>query len=168
MNTTHRAKQQRLAQLRLHELLHYEPSTGVFTWLVRRGRAKAGTAGSKHAEGYIEIGVDGYGYLAHRLAWLYMTASWPAHDVDHINGVRSDNRFSKLRDVVRQVNLQNMQGPKPSNKTGVLGVVKKRGLFVASIRSKGKRLFLGSFHTAEAAGSAYLLAKRSLHEGCTI
>lgn len=158
---------------RLRELLHYDPETGVFTWLVHRQRHRAGdVAGSKHSMGYIEMGVCGASYLAHRLAWLYMTGSWPAGDVDHKNGQRSDNRFDNLRDVTKSVNLQNRQGATANNKSGLLGVSKsiaKCGRWFARIQdSTGKQKGLGSFGTPEEAHAAYLDAKRSMHEGCTI
>lgn len=158
---------------RLRELLHYNPETGVFTWLVHRQRHRAGdVAGSKHSMGYIEMGVCGSSYLAHRLAWLYMTGAWPAGDVDHKNGQRSDNRFDNLRDVSKSVNLQNRQSAPSNSLSGLLGVSRsaaRKERWTARIQGlNGRPIHLGSFDTPQEAHHAYLEMKRSMHEGCTI
>lgn len=161
-----------LTAARLRELLHYDPETGIFTWLVHRQRHRAGNvAGSPHSAGYVEIGVDGESYLAHRLAWLYVHGAWPAGDVDHRNGVRRDNRIVNLRDVSKVVNLQNRQGAASNNRARLLGVSRsaaKRPSWFARILVDGRQKHLGSFGTPEAAHAAYLAAKRQLHEGCTL
>ena len=62
----------RLTQKRLKELFHYNPTTGIFTWLVNKGNARIGyKAGTKKKDGYIQIRIDRKNFLAHRLAWLY-------------------------------------------------------------------------------------------------
>ena len=88
-----------LTAARLRELLQYDPETGVFTRLVKTSNGiKVGdVAGTADARGYILIRVDGWLHLAHRLAWLHMTCEWPKGMIDHINGVRDDNRWSNLR-----------------------------------------------------------------------
>lgn len=163
---------QTLTAGRLRELLHYDPATGVFTWLVHRQRHRAGTvAGSPHSAGYIEIGVCGRSYLAHRLAWLYVHGEWPARDVDHRNGIKTDNRIDNLRDVTKVVNLQNRRGAAAGNVSGLLGVSKsaaKCGRWFARLQVNGRQKSLGSFDSPEAAHAAYLTAKRQLHEGCTL
>jgi len=156
---------------RLRELLHYDPETGVFTWLVdRRPTIKAGdVAGCKNGIGYIVIKIDAVLYAAHRLAWLMMEQSWPTRNIDHINGIRNDNRWGNLRDAAQRINIQNRRSANANNKLGVLGVYKSRRgeQFEASIYS-GRKIILGLFDTPEEAHQAYLEAKRKLHEGCTI
>lgn len=96
------------AQLR--EVLNYDPETGVFTWRLSTGqRSKPGRiAGSLDHQGYTRIGVlDSY-YSAHRLAWLYMAGEWPAL-IDHLDGNRSNNRFSNLRVVNQKTNSENQR-----------------------------------------------------------
>jgi len=101
-----------LTQARLKELLHYDPKTGEFTWLVDRtnGR-KAGDAAGSLREGYRTIGVDGTQYYSHRLAVLYMTGAWPdaGLHVDHINREKHDNRWENLRVVSRSKNMRNRE-----------------------------------------------------------
>jgi len=64
--------------------------------------------GWKNPRGYLDVKSKGLGRVKlHRLAWLLQTGSWPSNEIDHINGVRDDNRWSNLRDVSRAVNMQN-------------------------------------------------------------
>ena len=161
---------------RLKEVLRYDPDAGIFTWRIdiRGGRnkafvkARAGTiAGFKGGCGYWVISVDGWRTGAHRMAWFYMTGKWP-HEIDHLNGNRSDNKWLNLREVVRRVNAQNLKHSHVDSETGFLGVERKRNKFAARIMVDGKRIHIGVFETAKLAHAAYVKAKRELHEGCTI
>ena len=158
-----------LAQTRLQDVLHYDPDNGVFTWRVRKGRIAAGSvAGVIDNLGYVRICVDQKDYRAHRLAHLWMTGEWPEADMDHIDGVRANNRWKNLRSVTRSVNLQNRHNPIPASVTGFLGVSLNHGKFRARIKLNGKQIGLGNFGTPEEAHAAYLAAKRVIHAGCTI
>jgi hypothetical protein len=151
-------------------MLRYDPDTGSFTWLAcAAAQVKPGAkAGRLNSQGYTEISISSRKYQAHRLAWLYMTGAWPEHTIDHINGVRSDNRIQNLRDVTRAVNLQNQRRAAVTNKAGLLGVREFKNRWRAQITVNGTQRDLGYFDTAQLAHDAYLQAKRQLHEGCTI
>lgn len=153
-----------IKQDRLKELIHYEPSTGVFTWLGDRGgRSFRGkVAGSEKDNGYREITVDGFQYLAHRLAWLYVNGTWPSNDIDHINGDKSDNRIDNLRDVFPYVNLHNTSASSKNNATKLTGVAFARNKYRAEIRFKNKRHYIGVFDSPEAASKAYQDFKQML------
>jgi hypothetical protein len=99
-----------------------------------------------------------------------MTGAWPVLDVDHIDGVGSNNAWANLRDVPTATNIQNRRSANSNNTTGHLGVSldKRRDLFRASIDVDGKQRFLGYFASVGEAHSAYLTAKRAHHAGCTI
>nr|WP_274383193.1 HNH endonuclease [Cupriavidus gilardii] len=127
-------------------------------------------AGSPDKGGYLQIFFAGKNHKAHRLAWLYMTGSWPSSNIDHINGVPWDNRWANLRDTPQSVNAQNLRRPRRDNKTGFLGVSpdRRRGGFIAQISANGRCRYLGRFPTPELAHQAYVQAKRQLHAGCTI
>jgi len=112
--------------------------------------------------------IDQANYLAHRLAWLYVTGHWPLVHVDHIDGNRKNNAFSNLREADRKTNAQNMRMAHRDNKTGLLGVTAHRKTFVANILVDGCQLRIGRFATAEEAHAAYLNAKRAMHKGCTL
>jgi hypothetical protein len=156
---------------RLRELLSYNQETGVFTWRVSRGGVSAGAqANSKDHRGYMRVRIAGVDYATHRLAWLYVTGSWPDHEIDHINKIKTDNRFANLRDVTATINMQNQIAAMTHGKSGFLGVTwhKNGQRWQAQIKVSGKNIHLGLFSTAEDAHGAYLSAKRALHEGCTI
>lgn len=98
-----------------------------------------------------------------------MTSSLPRNHVDHINGIRSDNRWCNLREATRQENMCNQKVPHINNKSGYLGVyIDRTNKFVAQIAKNNKKLYLGRFNTAEEAHQVYLQAKRKHHEYCTI
>jgi HNH endonuclease len=154
---------------KLRSLLHYAPKTGVFTWRKNRGggACKGDTAGGIDSRGYVQLRVNGSNkILAHRLAWFYMTGAWPKHHIDHIDGVRTNNAFSNLRDVPRAINNQNRSIASRSSRTGVLGVWPQGNRFVAAISIKGVQKYLGCFATVGDAEQAYKTAKKSLHPGC--
>lgn len=164
-----------ITQSKLQELFFYDPSTGVFTRRVTTsGRSKAGADVScKTAAGYVEAMIAGKVVLMHRMAFLYMTGALPVGQVDHINGVRHDNRWCNLRAVEQSTNMQNLKKATVSNtSTGLLGSFKsgqsKTNPYKAMIRIGGKNTHLGRFPTAEAAHDAYVAAKRIHHPGCTL
>lgn len=155
---------------KLREVFSYDAETGILTWRDRVGNVAAGSvAGRITNKGYIQIGVCGKRYMAHRLAWAYVHGYWPNGDIDHIDGDRLNNRIANLRDVSRAVNSQNERRARSSNKScGLLGVSASLSKWRALIRVDGKKLYIGTFDTPKAAHEAYLSAKRELHEGCTI
>lgn len=158
---------------RLLAVLHYNPNTGIFIRRISLGnKALVGSvAGSVHRSGYVRLMVDGTLYLAHRLAWFYMTGQWPRELIDHINMDRADNRWANLRDASAQVNQQNKSLARVGTASGLLGVWRAGGRskkWTTSITANGVRKYLGKFATPELAHAAYIAAKRALHEGCTI
>ena len=162
---------QELTQARLKELVHYDPDTGVFTWRITQGRCKAGAvAGTRSTGDYWTIRVDRHRYSAHRLAFLYMAGKWPDDVVDHVNGMRNDNRWSNLREATRAENMQNMRRARVDNRVGLLGAAwdKHANKWLARIKLNGKQRHIGYFATAEAAHAAYLTAKAELHPFSTL
>lgn len=160
-----------LTQERLKEVLDYDPGTGLFRWRSYRcGRALAGAVcGTDNGKGYLTIHIDLVHYKAHRLAWLYVHGVWPEDRIDHINGIKGDNRLANLREANKFTNSQNQRRAQSHNKCGYLGVHQRdNGRFRASIRVNSKLLSLGTFDTPEHAHKAYVEAKRRLHEGCTL
>ena len=134
-----------LTQKELKELLHYNPDTGVFTWLVSRGRNKAGNVAGhvSKTSGYVEIRLCKKLFKAHRLAWLYMTGEWP-EITDHINLVKDDNRWVNLREATPRQNLYNKGSLKgSSSKHKGVSWDKWKKKWVVRARSPAKHLHLG-------------------------
>lgn len=161
-----------ITQERLKYLFRYDPDTGDFLRLITTSHnAKEGTIAGCNSRGYLVFSIDGSLNFAHRMAWLYMTGELPSNHIDHINGVKSDNRFSNLRDVTNAINTQNARTARPCNaSTKLLGatVDKRRGTFRSQIKINGKNIFLGDHSTAEKAHAAYIEAKRKIHKGNTL
>lgn len=131
----------------LKSIVNYDAETGAFSWVKRRGSARAGEiAGTPQNKGYIHILINRKPYLAHRLAWLYAFGKWPNDQIDHINGRKSDNRISNLREVCQQDNSRNRKKSK-NNVTGVTGVYfhKKLKKFGSQIKVNYRHIHLGYF-----------------------
>ena len=154
--------------------IKYDPYTGKFTWLILRGRdvsalnIDAGCDGRKH--GYARITFGQKGFLAHRLAWLYVTGQWPSKDIDHIDGNRSNNKWLNLREASQQQNSQNLRKARSNSKSQLLGAhySKCNKNWAAQIRFNGKIHHIGSFSTPEDAHAAYIEKKRQVHGFCSI
>jgi hypothetical protein len=152
----------------LKEWLHYDPVTGIFTWRKNRRSCKVSgsPAGSALNAGHITIKFAQKPYLAHRLAWIYMTGQPPPDMIDHINGDPSDNRWCNLRTCTHAENMRNRK-MHANNECGFKGVWKRRSRtrspYVAQIRVNGKKIQIGTFASAELAHEAYLEAASRLH-----
>jgi hypothetical protein len=156
---------------KLMSALRYDQQTGLFERIISIGGKAAGTiAGTPTADGYIKIRYGGKRYFAHRLAWFYVYGEFPKHDIDHINGIRSDNRISNLRDVSNIVNSQNRKKPRSGKAAGNIGVDWKANAkkWRARIVCEGKPIHIGYFSSHEAAYDAYCQKKRLLHKGSTL
>ena len=135
-----------LTQEKLKQLLHYNPDTGVFSWLVSRGNVvKAGDIAGWINKGYRMIKINGKNYSSHRLAWLYITGAFPEDQIDHVKHNKTDNRFTKLREATNQENSKNCSKSK-NNVSGVTGVSwnKRDKTWSAMIGVNKKTTYLGS------------------------
>jgi len=159
----------KLSQEFLKSILHYNEDTGVFTWIERRYGTRRGghRAGSLHYHGYRHIMVNGSHYHEHRLAYLYMTGALPLDEIDHINGIRDDNRWGNLRAVSKSENNKNKKHHS-NNTSGVMGVYwhKRTEKWMAYISVDRRRIHLGLhanlFDAASARKSAE--ARYGFHE----
>jgi len=148
----------------LMRLLDYDPATGVFTNRTKRANCTqvGAVAGAINSKGYRVIKIGQKAYKAHRLALFYMTGSWPPDQVDHINGVKDDNRYCNLRPADQYLNQQNKHGPVAGSASGLLGAHRggwKGRRWVSEIRRNNVREYLGIFDTPEEAHRAYMRAK---------
>ena len=148
-----------LTHERLLSLLHYDPETGIWTWLSNRGGTarKGSRAGAIDTYGYRQIKVDCVGYLSARLAWFYVKGEWPAVEIDHENRVRADDRWSNLREATRLENMAN--AVMPVGTVGLFGVtpLKRAGGVIRYVAQyKGH---IGVYETPELAHAAAVAAR---------
>ena len=155
-----------LTQEILKQNFKYEPETGNFFWAKpSKNRNLIDPIKSRDKDGYFVVcfTINGIqkNYKVHRLIWIYVYGQ-VIHQIDHVNGVRNDNRLCNLREVTAQQNGMNKaKRESKNNLTGVyLTANKKR--WVAQIAFKNKRHHLGCFDTPEEASFAYQKARTEL------
>lgn len=157
------------------KLVDYNEETGKLTWLTRVGNRPqdkifnsqfAGKeCGYLCSQGYIKISIwmksRRFVIASHRLAWLLFHNRLPCGEIDHINGVRNDNRLLNLRDVSASINHRNSKMRK-DNTSGVTGVswYKPSQKWVSHASSNGKQKTIGYFDTLEEASEAVRLFRR--------
>lgn len=169
----------------VRQLLDYDSATGIFRWRVRplhmfKDARSCGAWNGRYANkraggisnGYASVRIHDRAYFLHRVAWLLSTGQWPLGEIDHINGLKTDNRIANLRDVPGSVNHENVRKRPAGGSNLPLGVHFLRRKVVrrysASLRIAGRATHLGYFSTPEEAHAAYVRAKRVHHVGCTI
>lgn len=153
----------------LHKRLRYEPETGKLFWrdceeMPKGWRTRwAGNEAftSDNGQGYRQGAIGGVHFEAHRVIWSIHYGEWPSDQIDHINGVRADNRISNLRVVTAQENRRNAS-MRRDNTSGVCGVCwhKNKKKWMAKIKIDGCDKYLGLFTTIEAAAAARAEASR--------
>ena len=157
------------AELRSDNVLDYvtyNQDTGIFSW---KGRASlsvpiGGVVGSKTKSGYVEARIGGRRYLLHRLAWFVVHGEWPNGEIDHINGIRDDNRIDNLR-VATFCNNQQNKGVRVDNTSGVKGVCwdKWSKSWKARVSSNGVLVYEGRFKNIDDANAAVERARIEHH-----
>ena len=122
--------------------------------------------GTLNQNGYLNINIRGKTVRVHRLIYFHVYGEIKSgYEVDHINGVRTDNRIINLRLVTKRQNQENRIFCSKNNKLGIKGVLycKKLDKFKASLTSNRKKFHLGYFETIEEAAKAYQLAAHNYH-----
>lgn len=105
--------------------------------------------------------VDGKTYKAHRLAWLYVHGVWPTYGINHINTIKTDNRISNLEDISHRDNCSKKRRHLEGHLVGIY-FCKRLQKWIAEIRIKRKKRYLGSFPTKELAYDAYQAALKTI------
>lgn len=158
----------------LRELLTCDPETGKLTWNERARRHF--TMNCAHAlwnvkyagksalcftnkKGYDEGSVFSFKFQAHRVVWAVHYGAWPIHGIDHINGIKNDNRIANLRDVDQQANVRN-SAMQANNRSGHRGVNFIANRWRANIGVRGRTISLGGFLLKEEAIAARKAAEK--------
>lgn len=153
------------SQAELRQLFNYCELTGVFRYAEKTCRkVVVGKVAGALKNGYVRIYINRIGYLAHRLAWVYSHGREPSDCLDHINGNRSDNRITNLREASIAENNQN-RVPFKKNSSGHQGVNwdASSSKWRAKVYLKGKCIDLGHFSDKEDAAKAYRDEKQRIH-----
>lgn len=160
-------RQMALTAERLHELFHYDPITGFFTWKRRldipnyinkrfEGKRAGHTVKAGKTKGYRIITINLINFRENRLVFLYMTGDWPTNEAEHKNMLRWDNRWENLRDATPAQNSANV-GMRSNNTTGFKGVfINKQNSSFFTVLKVGGRVYKSTgFKTAEEAYDVY-------------
>jgi hypothetical protein len=161
----------------LDALLMLDLKTGELRWRERgdeffkasrycrawNSRFSGEIAGGIDPQGYIRLAIFRSFYMAHRIVLKMVTGDdFGAMFVDHIDGNRANNRPSNLRVASNAENCRN-RGSNRNSKTGVKGVTRRFGGFIATIGVDGRIKHLGLFKTIDDARGAYAEAAEIYH-----
>jgi hypothetical protein len=157
------------AYMALAAQVSYDPESGIFVWLPRKGgnrltrtwntRFAGRECGIVTSKGYRVIGfyydAKHRTLKSHRLAWLIVYGDLPEGEIDHINRDRADNRIANLRDVSQFINKRNMT-MKRNNTSGITGVSwsAHSGKWLAAASVNGKSHHVGLFSCKNEAADA--------------
>lgn len=153
----------------ISKLFRYIPETGELFWKHMpdetnwwNAYCEGKPAGTINRDGYVRVAYRGYRWMAHRVVWFLVTGEDnPCLQIDHINGIKHDNRFDNLRLVDAFVNCGNRATHSKKDDLP-LGVSKRNIKYCAIIYRKGVKYDLGLFDTAEEASLAYQTKKKEL------
>jgi HNH endonuclease len=153
-----------ITQEYLKSILHYDPETGLFTWIKSiGGQSKIGNqVGHFDKDGYLRIQINGKIYRSNRLAWLYVKGIWPENGLDHKNTIKTDNRIDNLREAKNDKQKFNTDAHK-NNKIGSKGIRKSGSKYQARITGPTGLYTIGSFKTLEEAEKAYAQEALKIH-----
>lgn len=147
----------------LRAQLRYEPETGKFYAIAPGRKRLVGHEVGTYSYGYHQIGVGKKKYLAHRLAFLWMTGEWPPACVDHIDMNRANNSWTNLRLATKAQNNVNANRPR-NNTSGYVGVryAERLKKWRAYITVDRRQKHLGVFETMELASEFRQLAAKMI------
>ena len=154
-----------LTAARLRELLEYTPETGKFIRKTKASNMKSGSVfGCKAKNNYLRGRVDGTLYYLQRLAWLYVTGSWPVKHIDHIDGNVTNNALYNLREAFAYENLQNIK-KKTKSISGIRNVYfdRQSGKWQVKIKAHNKSISYGYYANIEDAELVAKKAKQEIH-----
>lgn len=147
-------------------------SDGDLFWKIRKGYSiKIGEkAGRTTKKGYWRVSLNCSDYLCHRLVWIMHNGKIPnGMQIDHINGIKWDNRIENLRLANNSQNKNNLNLRK-NNKSGHKGVSWKQAnkKWQVSIMVNGKNKYIGIFSEKKDAINSYVENSIKYHKKFSI
>lgn len=163
----------------IRKMISCDPESGVLLWVERSAEdmpcvkarkcwnsrfAGRPAINAPHNQGYLAGSINYRKFLAHRVAWAMYHGEWPEEQIDHVNGVKTDNRICNLRKASHSENMRNMK-PHSDALSSLKGVCfdKSRGLWMSRIRHGRMEHYLGRFTTEQEAHAAYCQAAKKYH-----
>lgn len=143
-----------------NSLFIYDELTGN---LVRQKNKRK--VGSIDGAGYYTTEIQNKSWKIHRIIYIMFYGDIPeGFWIDHINGIKTDNRIENLRMVTPTQNFLNKIG-NIKGTSQYKGVYKsnKRDSWIAEIKFNNKKIYLGTFKTEIEAHTAYITAAKLLH-----
>jgi hypothetical protein len=148
-----------------NEIFRYDMITGKLYWNVNRSRRQEkGKEAGSYRNGYRLVEYCGKPYSVHRIIWLLTYGNWPNGEIDHINGIKDDNRICNLRDVSHRGNTQNKDIHRAGREVGWF-VDKQNGGFRAAIKLQYKRYHSKGGISKEEAIRWYKAASEAMESG---
>jgi hypothetical protein len=142
-------------QLAIKRGFSYDAQTGdIFN---RYGKKSKPNKSNGYHEICITVNKKSFKIQGHQFAWYYEYRDCVA-ELDHINGLRHDNRICNLRPVTHQQNSWNRVNAKGYY------MIKGRDRYRAEIKLNNKKIYLGFYKTEQEARKAYLQAKEIYHK----
>lgn len=140
---------------RLHELFIYAPESGILTWKIDKGRAKAGNpVGGPDGGGRLKTELSGKTYQVHHIIFALHHGRWPVNQVDHKDRNVINNKISNLREATSQQNNCNRK-TRTDNTSGFKGVAWHRTTYEVRIMVEGKMIHIGSSKDPRIAAQMY-------------
>lgn len=120
---------------------------------------RGGNIIKRKSYGYIDLGLfvnnKHFHLQGHQFAYYYKYGKI-VEQIDHIDGNRSNNKISNLREVTHQQNCFN-------KKTKGYYFNKDKNKYISQIMIDKKKIHLGLYETEQEARQAYLDAKQKYH-----
>jgi hypothetical protein len=134
---------------------------GILIWKNSRPKINAGSiAGTINDNGYIIVGLNRKRYKAHILIWMLHYGVWPNKLIDHINGIKCDNRIENLREATKSQNEQN-KAKSIRNTSGFKNVFYHPS--TGKYRVRINKISFGLYLTAEEANQAAIFYRKKLY-----
>lgn len=150
----------------IRDYLSYDSETGFFVWIKIPYRSKVNLFKPiiiHRRNGYLSVQFAGYRYPTHVLAWWFYYNEFPNGEIDHINGIRGDNRISNLRIVNRSENCRNCVRHREGKHVGIYWS-KKYSRYESRYLINNEWKFLGYYDSVEEALTARNIKQREVNE----